>query len=607
MRVLRRACLVAVVLACSVPNLALGFQVSALGAQSAVEAKFDGPAELPRVYLKTTVADTPAPGQVRLVKGNGNLQAAIDGAACGDIIELEAGAAFTGHFVLPRKPCDDAHWIIIRSSAPDNALPPQQTRLTPCYAGVGSLPGRPDFHCASIRNATAKIIFAAQDGAGPILFADGANHYRFIGIEVTRESPGARVSALAGPEGAAATNHLIFDRVWMHGTAQDETTRGLFLDGATYVAVVDSFFSDFHCVAKGSCSDSQAISAGGGDLPMGPYKIVNNFLEASGENIMFGGSQATVTPTDIEIRHNYLFKPVIWMSGQPGFVGGLSGRPFIVKNHFELKNAQRVLFEGNILEDSWGGFTQTGFSILLTPKNQNNGIGHSNLCPLCRVTDVTIRYCKVAHVASAFQIANVPAVGGAVATAGERYSIHDIVFDDIDGKKYGGFGAFLVLISNGPTLKDIKMDHITATSPRIFLYLGIKGEKIQNFTFTNNVIGANDKQLASIGGGPTDCVFQPERRSPADTFKDCAASVTFTSNAIINGSGTWPPGNFFPKDVEAVGFASGDNGPSEFRLCRAKQSVCKRASKYAAAGTDQEDIGADIDRIDAATKGVIEW
>ena len=38
-------------------------------------------------------------------------------------------------------------------------------------------------------------------------------------------------------------------------------------------------------------------------------------------------------------------------------------RPLADKNLFELKNAQRVLFEGNILENSWGGFSQRGFAI----------------------------------------------------------------------------------------------------------------------------------------------------------------------------------------------------------------------------------------------------
>ncbi len=596
MRAVRRIWLMTCMFTCLAPGLTALAQ--SVAPQPAGQTGFDGPAELPRVTVKSALADTPAPGKVLLVEAGGDFQGTLDSAACGDVIKLEAGAVFTGEFVLPRKPCDDAHWIIIRTSAPDEALPREGTRLTPCYAGVASLPGRPDFHCASTKNAMAKIVFARKSGSGPIFFDDGANHYRFIGIEVTRESPGASIVALAEPKGRVPADHIIFDRVWMHGTAHDETRRGLFLSGTTYMTVVDSFFSDFHCTANESCVDSQTISGAAGDLPMGPYKIVNNFLEASGENLLFGGGEATKTPTDLEIRHNYLFKPIIWMSGQPGFVGGNSGQPFIVKNHFELKNAQRVLFEGNVLENVWGGFTQAGFSILLTPKNQNNA------CPLCRVTDVTIRDCKIAHVGGGFMIANGLSDAGGASAAGERYSIHDVVIDDIDGKKYGGFGSFMLLGSKEPTLNNVQMDHITAISPRVFLNLGIKGAKIQNFTFTNNLIGANEKQMTSTGGGIENCAFQADRQGPAGVLKHCFDSFTFTKNVIINGFDSWPPGNFFPKNAEAVGFAKGSD-LGEFQLCRAKDAGCKGPSKYTGAGSDGKDIGADIDLIDAATKGVI--
>ncbi|MGA7592701.1 MAG: hypothetical protein WBW02_19465, partial [Candidatus Sulfotelmatobacter sp.] len=106
--------------------------------------------------MRTSLADTPTPGQVHMVRAGDNLQEALDDAKCGDTLQLQAGETFRGQIRIPEKSCDDTHWIIVRTSAPDDSLPLEGTRLTPCYAGVASLPGRPDFHCSSPRNLLAR-------------------------------------------------------------------------------------------------------------------------------------------------------------------------------------------------------------------------------------------------------------------------------------------------------------------------------------------------------------------------------------------------------------------------------------------------------------------
>lgn len=570
---------------------------------SAAVDRFDGPAELPRVLVKSSLADTPAPGNVRLVKESDSLQEAIDAAGCGDTLKLSAGAVFQGIFRLPDKSCDDSHWIVLRTSAPDESLPSEGSRLTPCYAGVASLPGRPDYHCTAPHNVMARIEFAGKAGTGPIMFLPGANHYRFVGLEITRSNSEASVTALAAIKEGGTAHHLIFDRVWLHGTAQSETRRGVAMSSMTYVSVVDSFLSDFHCVAQtGSCTDSQTISAGGGDHPEGPFKIVNNFLEAAGENLIFGGRPAKTTPTDIEIRRNHLFKPMTWMQGQPGFVGGFDGHPFIVKNHFELKNAQRVLFEENLLENTWGGFSQTGFSILLTPKNQQNG------CPICLVTDVTIRSIKILNVGSVFQIANDLSDAGGASAGGERYSIHDILVDGVHGKEYQGFGLFALILSIGPPLHDIRIEHVTVSSvPRFIIsFLATNPQKMTNFTFANNILSSDqDIEIGSAGGGPKNCAFQPERQGPAGVFKSCFENSIFTHN-VIGGGTNWPAGNIMVKDFAAAGVrVTHDGGISRFHLCRQKEEGCKKPSPAIGAGTDGKDIGADEDAIEKIMEEII--
>ena len=563
-------------------------------------SRFDGPAELPRVYVKSALSDTPAPGKSILVKTAPELNQALDKAACGDTIRLQAGTEFAGLFKFPAKPCDDGHWIILRTSADDADLPPEGTRISPCYAGIASLPGRPEYRCASSRNVMARIVYDKK-GVGPLSFLDGANHYRFIGLEITRSSPGEAIYNLAGFARDAVGDHLVFDRVWMHGTAQDETTRGLALGRSRHVAVVDSYLNDFHCVAKtGTCIDAQTITGGLGSGEMGPYKIVNNFLEAAGENIIFGGGAATTSPADIEIRRNYMFKPLTWREGSPGFVGGTSGKPFIVKNLFELKNAQRVLLEGNVMENSWGGFSQAGFAILLTPKNQNNQ------CPSCRVTDVVIRFNRVSHMGSGMTMGTGLSDAGGAASGGERYSIHDNIFDDIDGKSYGGFGAFAQVSSMQPTLRDIRISHNTAFAPRtvFILGVGVDREKIANFEFTDNLISVGEADIFPTGGGDKNCAFRPRVQGPANVVKNCFANAAVTGNVFVGSDKGWPNGNFYAKDADSVveDFRGGRAG--NYRLCRSKASHCKKAVPFAGSSAGGRDPGADVDAVNSATAGV---
>lgn len=582
-----------VVLVVSLSTLPFGW------AQARDASRFDGPAELPRRYVKSALSDTPAAGKSVLVKNTAELGAALEKAACGDTIRLQAGAEFAGNFKFPAKSCDDAHWIVLRTSAADADLPPEGTRITPCYAGLASLPGRPRYPCPSPANVMARIVFD-KTSSGPINFLDGANHYRFIGLEITRGSPGFAVFNLVSFPNQGVGDHLVFDRVWMHGNAQDETTRGIALGGSRHVAVVDSYFSDFHCIAvTGSCIDAQAIGGGAGSHETGPYKIVNNFLEASGESVMFGGGAATTTPADIEIRRNHMFKPMTWRQGAEGFVGGASGKPFIVKNLFELKNAQRVLLEGNVFENTWGGFTQAGFAILLTAKNQNNQ------CPTCKVTDVTIRYSRIAHCGSGFQIATGLSDAGGASSGTERISIHDVIFDDIGGQAYGGFGAFAQITSSQPLLRDLSFNHVTAFPARTLFILGAKveGGPMTNFTFTNNLVGIGETDIFPPGGGPKNCSFQPARQTPSGVLKSCFASYNFSHNLIVGSKGGWPKENSYPADRAAAGVTGFSEG--RYRLCRENSDAdCKNPSPALRAGTDGQDLGADVTAVFAATKGV---
>jgi hypothetical protein len=582
-------------------NVALCAFTAALVTAPVHAGTFDGPAELPRVLVQNSLASTPSKGKTWTVPAGASPQQAINTASCGDTIYLQAGATYTTGLTLPAKPCDSQHWITIRTSAPDTALPTPGHRMTPCYAGVTSLPGRPSFNCSAPKKVLAKIQYSAISGF-PIDVTNGANHYRLIGLEITRTAGSNVIYGLVNIKSTSRADHLVFDRLWIHGTSNSDTAHGVHLGGSQYVAVVDSYINDIHCVAiSGACVDAQAIAGGVSGLPMGPYQIVDNFLEASGENVMFGGGAASSSPADIEIRRNHFFKPITWKKGSPGYVGGTNGNPFVVKNLLELKNAQRVLVDSNIMEYTWGGFSQFGQAILLTPRNQS--LNGTNVCPMCQVTDVTVRYTKISHVAGGFQIANGISGSGGKPLAGQRYSIHDLVVDDIDGPKYGGTGLF-AQISNAPgvsVIQDLQINHVTAFPVHTMLSVGnaLSNPDMKNFVFNNNLITTGRYPVWSVGGGSSNCAFSDV---PITVLSTCFTPYSFTHNALIAApasfpSTKWPAGNYFASSTTTVQFAKYNGGiGGDYHLVA--------SSPYKGAGTDRKDLGADINALTAATSGV---
>src|SRR5215475_13366847 len=123
----------------------------------------------------------------------------------------------------------------------------------------------------------SKLLITCQCGCELNCSAD---HYRFIGLEITRQTG---FGILYSMSDLGSSNKIIFDQTSWHGDdlAQfgDETDNGIFLDLASNVAVIDSYFNDFYCLAGiGVCTDAKTIGGGIGDPKGNPwqtYKIVN--------------------------------------------------------------------------------------------------------------------------------------------------------------------------------------------------------------------------------------------------------------------------------------------------------------------------------------------
>jgi hypothetical protein len=340
---------------------------------------------------------TPSPGNTRTVCASGcqytTLEAAYAAAVCGDTVTMKHGDVFNvSDNTLLNKKCDVAHWITIRTDVLSQ-LPPEGTRVTPCYAGVrhehfmeSPIPGMPVYRCpASQISVLPRLVKTAygNSGIGPIEIR-GATYHRLIGLELTRtQYKGNVVMQIVN---VTDSNHIILDRLWAHGDQYQDAKNIVSVRGTLYFAVLDSWLMDAHCETRfGICTEGHGIGGGNSLNAQGNWKIVNNLISGGGEDIIFGGApcglnSACVDVYDLEIRRNHFYKNPLWRVGNPNQIKGLGGGNFIVKNVLELKTGNRVLLEGNIYDGAWRQGDQFGWALLLGNRN-----GQS-------VTDVTSRY-----------------------------------------------------------------------------------------------------------------------------------------------------------------------------------------------------------------------
>jgi len=279
-----------------------------------------------------------------------DLQAAINAAQCGDTLVLQAGADYTGDFILPAKGCTS--YITIKSSGYDQ-MPARGFYERQPSTATQALMAR--VHSALWTEAT----FATALSAG---------YYKLLGMDISPNPNGQNYGIVElGESGNTqdtvdkVAHHLVVDKNWIHGAETQEVQRCVALNSAD-TELTNNWITGCH----GRGYDTQAI---GGWNGIGRYKIINNYLEGSGENTMFGGatggltgSPSGYTISDIEFRRNYSYKPPAWKG------------VWTVKNLFELKNAKNVVIDGNVFENNWTD-AQAGWAIQFTPRPSDSGAG----------------------------------------------------------------------------------------------------------------------------------------------------------------------------------------------------------------------------------------
>jgi hypothetical protein len=502
--------------------------------------------------LTTTVASTPSNGRTLRVGAGSNLQAALDTALPGDRILLAGGATYRGNFVLRAKAATSGlpgGWITVMS---DGALPPEGTRLTATTA--------PSFNLPHLVSPTVLPVIAT---------ADGAARWRLIGLEITVDPALASSNGLVELGSGAATSvsqlpkNLILDRLYIHGTTTLDLHRCIALNGDS-TAVIDSYVADCH--AKGI--DAQAAWGWGGN---GPYKLVNNYFEASSEVLGFGGADPLIpnlVPSDVEIRGNHITRPMSWKGG-----------PWLIKNLIEFKSGRRVLIEGNVLENSWPD-GQAGWAFVLWSVNQDGS------CTWCVTSDMLVRNNIIRNVAAGFQLND----KWGVAVPMQRIAIRNNVLIGVDNPAVvgGGYG-FLI---QGP-VQALTIEHNTVFVPTTASFEWVTSSPLPNHIVRNNL----------AGGGSYPLFASPTNRwsSFAGAGSDFGGNVVALASPFASG---YPTGNWYPTSLDAVGLVGGATAAYSVNASPASLAF-STSSPYKLKATDGTDSGANMSGIAAATSSAI--
>ena len=478
--------------------------------------------------------DCPAETLLFFPQTSAELQRAFDCASPGATITLRAGAGavYEGRFTLRHKAqAATPQPIVVKSEHADTLT--ENVRVDPG------------------QEANMAWLRVPPGASEPVLttelktLADGtrraASHYTFVGIKFATDHWVGHLVRLG-----TATEKLVdelptgvtFDRSYFAGSPGQGTKQGLVANGRD-IRVTSSWFKDF----KDTDNDALAIAIWNG---AGPYLVENNYLEASGENMMAGGGDPTIAnlvPSDITVRWNHFFKPTAWTTE----LSTLNGKKWRVKNLFELKNAERVLVEGNVFENNWIQADQHGFAIQLTPRNQNGG------CRWCRVWDVTFRYNVVRNSTAGINL--LVTDNSRRSEQLRRIAIRHNLLLNINGGAIAGTptldraGRLIQILNFSSTVDpiDLLVEHNTAFQGREFSFSGDR--KTAGIHMRWNV-GRHNPCIAG-----NDCGISGNNTAPGGTTiatwfgepKEVSGNVLF--DAGHDRAAEYPAGNTFPATV----------------------------------------------------------
>lgn len=212
----------------------------------------------------------------------------------------------------------------------------------------------------------------------------------------------------------------------------------------------------------------------------------------------------------------------------------------MVKNLFELKNARRVVVEGNILEHSWEA-AQSGFAVLFTVRNQDGR------APWSVVEDVQFVNNIIRHSGSGVNVLGHDDNHRSQET--KRILIRNNLWEDIGGERWGGRGILFQMLEG---TSDVNIEHNTGI--QLGYTLLSTGPPHRRFMFRHNIAPHNEYGIygtdVGVGVAALDAYFP---------------DAVVTDNVLAGGEARrYPEGNVFPDSIDAVPFA--DRRAGNYRL-----------------------------------------
>lgn len=223
------------------------------------------------------------------------------------------------------------------------------------------------------------------------------------------------------------------------------------------------------------------------------------------------------------------------------------------------------------------------------------------------VNVTNVRYTHIIHAGGGIAIGTLISGngnGGAPAKEGTRFSIHDIVMDDVN-RKYLGDGELFHMANGSPSnpINTIAIDHITgfpdANGSLLVLGNNAANPQMYGFVMTNSVATTGKYPVWSDGRGKSNCAHTDV---PLTSMNACFATYTFNNNLIVASPSQYPPSSWpslslFASSPDDVGFVDYENGNGgNYQL--------QPGSPYKNLGTDGRDLGADVAGLIQALAGV---